>query len=57
MNGYKMIIARYKEDVSWSEKYNSILGGGRTPTFSEGKSLVAKRASGSERDCDQTSLG
>ena len=30
---------------------------GEPPTFSEGKSLVAKRASDSERDCDQTSLG
>lgn len=30
----------------------SILSGGRTPTFSEVKSLVAKRVSNSERDCD-----
>lgn len=34
-----------------------LLGGEKTPTFSEGKSLVAKRVSDSERDCDQTSLG
>jgi hypothetical protein len=33
-----------------------LLGGEKTPTFSEGKSLVAKRVSDSERDCDQTSL-
>jgi len=33
-----------------------LLGGEKTPTFSERKSLVTKRVSDSERDCNQTSL-